>query len=460
MKTNIPKRALRYRLLSCLIGILPIVLPTASCGPTAPGPLQIESLSEFSTDALRQRGYGSVISVEKDVDIKPWKSYLASYISDGLRLYTRVDIPIGAEPEGGYPVVIFVHGWTGIERAPTYDFYYREHQDYAEMVDTYVEAGFAVLVPGWRGHGEVDGVPADGIEYMAAFDNGSYLSPVFYAIDVLNLVDGLQTFDAAELDLSNINLVAHSQGGDVALIALAVSGEGSMVTNPVRAGSIWSGTFPSRFTQVHTYHPMETSPEAFMSGDGTWTGTAVGENGKVNANFVFGYPSDWIGTVDRSQWTWQDDTWSKPSVHDAVRDKFTQMYGTVNAHVADIDGAQFEIAVGDDDSFHVEHDARIADAMANIGAFDLELYLSEPLVLQFSDRDFYSFPEWNVDLCSRVNAAGGKCYGFEYAGNTHALRISEREWFSSADSIAGFDRALARDIALFSGVKTAFTDSH
>ncbi len=442
----------------CFCGILPILLTAGGCSPNTPPPTTIASLSELSTAALRQRPYRSAINIEQTTNPWPNESFLASYRSDGLRIYTRIDVPTDPPPDDGYPVVIFVHGWAGIERAPDYDFYFNEYTDYAEMVAAYVNAGFVVFVPGWRGHGTVNGVPADGIEFMESFDNGSYLSPAFYAIDVLNLVDGLQSFAAVPLDLGSINLSAHSQGGDVALIVLAVAGENSRVENEINAASIWSGTFPSRFTQVHTYHPMESAPQAFMAGDGTWTGTAVSAAGDENPNFVFGYPPDWIDTVDRTEWTWQNDIWTNRTVLEAVDTKFTQMYAVVNSRVSDINGADFEIVENADGTFSVDHDPRVADAMARIGAYDLEELLTEPLLLQHSDRDFYSLPNWNADLCHRINDAGGSCRQFEYAENTHGLRVSQRDWFSGPDAVAGFETALARDIALFHNRSPAETD--
>lgn len=411
----------------------------------------VASLAELSTASLRSRTYGSTVEIIEPRDNKASDSYLAAYESDNLRVYTRIDIPLSAPPDPGYPVVVFVHGWVGVEAAPELDFYYGDDNNYGQMIDAYTMAGFVVFTPGWRGHGTVKGVPADGIEFMHAWDNGSYLSPVFYAIDVLNLIDGLESFSTARVDLDRINLSSHSQGGDVALIALAVAGEGSKVINAVHAASIWSGTFPSRFTQLETYWPMQKSPEAFMSGDGTWTGTATGKNGAVNERFVFGYPSDWIETIDREEWTWQNDTWSEPGVVDAIRFKLDQMYAAINAYVNDIDAAGYQLAVGDSGFYSILHDARVADTLQLIGGFDAKEYLSEPLALQHSDRDFYSFPEWNADLCRRVNAAGGTCHDFEYPENTHSLRVSDHRWFSSEQAVPGFSYAIQRDIALFRG---------
>ena len=419
--------------------------------PEPPGGPGIASLSQLSVAALRERGYGSTIAIEKRVDTTPWPSYLASYDSDGLHVYTRIDVPATPPPADGYPVVVFIHGWRGIEAAPSLDFYYAEDSYYHDMIVAYVEAGFVVFAPGWRGHGTVNGAPAEGIDYLAAWDNGSYLSPVFYAIDVLNLLDSLGSFAEAPLAADGVNLVGHSQGGDVALIALAVAGEGSGLRGEINAASIWSGTFASRFAQLVTYEPMQKSRQAFLAGDGSWNGTAVGADGSVNPHFVFGYPADWIETVDVAEWTWQHDTWSLPTVAEALTIKLDQMYRAINEHVADIDDASYRIDVQPGAAAVIAHDARVAEAMARIGGFDQVRFLTEPLALQHSDRDFHSPPEWNADLCRRINAAGGACRAYEYEGNTHSLGVSEHRWFSSEQAEPGFATAVRRDVALFRG---------
>ncbi len=420
----------------------------AACGdtrvPTGPA---IDSLDTLSISALRGREYGAEIRTLRDVADKPYPSQMVSYDSDGLSVFARFDRPRSPPPAEGYPVVVFCHGWVGIEAAPGLDFYYAADSNYGAMIDAYVDAGFAVFTPGFRGHGTESGVAADGIEFLEAWDNGSYLSPVFYAIDVLNLLDSLDSI--ADINRSRVNLVGHSQGGDVVLIALAVAGEGSRLQTPVAAASIWSGTFASRFTQLETYAPMGTSPEAFLAGDGTWTGTAVGHDGSVNPRFVFGYPADRIETVDPGQWTWQRDVWSAATTVIPLRRKLDEIYGAINSHVRDIDDASYTLTLLPDGRVGIEHDPRVAAAMQRIGGYDAVRFLTEPLVLQHSDRDFYSFPEWNADLCRRVNAAGGACQDFEYAGNDHSLRKSTHEWFSPPGVRSGFELALRRDIALF-----------
>jgi dienelactone hydrolase len=441
--------------------------------------VQLDSLADISVNALRQRTYGSTLRLELDLSRSragdayrehfdsgtplPYSTYVGSYVSDGNRIYTRIDIPAEPAGPGGYPAIIFVHGWVGREAAPGYDFSYTPDSFYSRMIDAYVKAGFLVLSPALRGHGTVNGIPADGIEFLETWDNGSYLSPMFYAIDVLNLLEGVQTLEnidwgrwglprTVRVDTRRLNISGHSQGGDAVLTALAVSGEGSAIHNALAAGSISSGCYGPRFEQVEIYGPMATALEAFMSGDGSWTGTAIGLGGEVNPNFVFGYPSDWIGTVDpRSpEWTWQAETWSAPSVAAALETKYSEMYDTINRQVADLSDVRFRVEMDNRGKAFVAHDPRVTEAMQKIGAFDFEQFLTEPLHLHHSDRDYYSIPRWNEDLASRIDAAGGRVTNFSYRGNNHSLLISPYDWFSGGEVIEGLGYMIERDLALFS----------
>ncbi|MCP4398867.1 MAG: hypothetical protein GY801_16405 [bacterium] len=95
-------------------------------------------------------------------------------------------------------------------------------------------------------------VPAEGLEYIEAYDNGSYLSPMLYAIDILNLLEGVASLgeidwdvwraSGVKADTSRIFLTSHSQGGDAAATAMAVSSSPKMMTS-FAAGSIFSERF-------------------------------------------------------------------------------------------------------------------------------------------------------------------------------------------------------------------------
>ncbi|MEM7280748.1 MAG: alpha/beta fold hydrolase [Pseudomonadota bacterium] len=408
----------------------------------------IESLEQLSIASLRNRSYGSELVLLNRESRRDYPSYLASYESDGLRLYTRIDVPRKLPPKTGYPVVVFVHGYRGIETAASLDFYYEEDSYYYQLIEAYVAAGFVVMTPGLRGHGTVNNVPADGLEFLAAWDGGSYLCPIFYAVDVLNLLESLSSFDKAPLDQKRINLMGHSQGGDTVLTVLAVVGEDSTVNTQINGASIWSGTFAPRIEQLMSYHPMQTSAEAFLSGDGTWNGTAKSDDGRINKHFVFGYPPEWIEDPRPENWTWQKDTWRK-TFREAAQSKLDDMYDSINEHVADLTDATFNLR----SSVDIQHDPRLLRAFEQIDAIRYPHLLTEPLVLQYSDRDFYSPPSWNIDLCQTLVSAGNLCEHHLYPQNTHLLGVSQYQWFSDQDAQPGFEIAIQRDVQFFSATQ-------
>ncbi len=444
--------------------------------------LCLDSLDSISITTLRQRSYSSYPKLIKQLGSPktpndytrhysqdgspPYSTFVASYHSDGLLNYARVDIPATVMPVEGFPVVLFAHGWVGKENAPDYGFGYDTQSFTGKIVDAYVDAGFVVVTPGHRGHGTIDNQPAAGIEFMQRWDNSSYLMPSFYAIDLLNLLEGLDHLNnndwvqwghaapkTPKLNLSAINLSAHSQGGDVALTALAISGEGSSINNTIKSASIWSGNIPDRFTQAETFGPMASSLQAFMSGDGKWTGSAVGQDGSINPNFIFAWPADWIGTLDTQSkdWSWQQETWNIPTVEAAVRKQYNTMYATLNHFVRDIENANFNLSVDPQGKIQIKHPMKIAQQMRAIGGFFATEFLTEPLSLHFSDRDYYSFPVWNTNLTKRINLKGGEATAFIYPGNTHSLKLSKHRWFSPIGTHEGFSSALKRDLLLFSG---------
>jgi dienelactone hydrolase len=446
--------------------------------------VHLDSLSDMSVESLRNRVYGSTVKILRTWGIeggnngyqafyskdgtKSYDTYVAEYDSDGLRVYTRVDIPAGDAPADGYPVVVFLHGWVGIKNAPNYTLNYYENSYYGDIIDSYVDAGFMVVMPAFRGHSTVDGIPGAGIDFMEKFDNGSYLSPLFYAIDALNLIEGLDSIkdndwsklstkvnNDIKINPNAIFISGHSQGGDAVLTALAVSGEGSGLKNKIKAGSIWSGCFPSRITQVETYGPMGESAEAFKAGsqaDFEWNGTAKGSDGSINPNFIFSWAPDWIGSINPVDWSWQTKYFGK-SVEAMLKKKYGQMYDTYNNQVKDISNSVPKFHVSANNKVSVTNDPEIIKATNALSAFNYPDYLKdEPIVLHHSDQDYYSMSSWNADLSGRINKEKGKSYDFEYPKNNHSMKKSKHKWYDTDNSaVPGRQIAIQRDIALFKG---------
>jgi dipeptidyl aminopeptidase/acylaminoacyl peptidase len=201
------------------------------------------TISPFSVEGLRGRKYHSRLSFIKEFKGETGsRAFLGSYESDGLKIFARVNIPAGKVPPRGFPVVIFAHGFSPNPSDPEY--FQRPY--YEEWINAYTRKGYLTIMPGYRGHGVIDGETAGGGEYIKKYSS-VYLTSPFYAVDMLNFMTALPSIKELDwagmniclpsqnlADEKNIFLSAHSMGGDIALILLAVNQQ-------FKAASIWAG---------------------------------------------------------------------------------------------------------------------------------------------------------------------------------------------------------------------------
>lgn len=426
----------------------------------------LNSLEQLTVRALRQRSYGSsdapefvLLSEERNARLGGRESrfhgsYLA-YRSDELRVYARLLLPAAVMPATGYPATILAHGWVGLAGAASYDFLQNEDSASAEIVRRYLNAGVAVIIPGFRGHGTIAGTQAEGIEFVDTWDNSSYLSPLFYAIDLVNLYAALQAADPAALlpgesriDSGRISLSGHSQGADAALTAMAVIGDNPAFPEGLHAASLWSGCIAGRTEQALVYGPMADSPQSFLAGDGRWNGTATGTSGEKNPDFVFGFPGDGIVTPEVENWTWQRDIWIYDTVEESLRSRLNEMYDRYESGVRELVDISYELTRVEGE-LQLVHDPALATVLPELGGFGQHEHLDMPINLHFSDRDYYSLPEWNLDLAQRIRDAGGEAETYEYVGVNHSLRASEHEWFSPPGVEDAIPQVAERDLRLF-----------
>src|SRR4026207_1168226 len=98
--------------------IAPTSLPTlaATAAPTlvttiafTPTPIP----HPMSIQALRNGIYpGSDIVIEKELDRGAnYRRYSVYYLSEGLKIYALLTVPDGEPPEGGWPAIVFNHGY-------------------------------------------------------------------------------------------------------------------------------------------------------------------------------------------------------------------------------------------------------------------------------------------------------------------------------------------------------------
>jgi hypothetical protein len=107
----------------------PTPAPTATLTPS-PTPL-----NPLTIDYLRQRDYpGSAITIEQTrAPGSNYNRYIASYFSDGLKIYALLTVPKGAKPKTGFPVIIFnnlsKHLTLALDRSVAFfDKYVKENQ--------------------------------------------------------------------------------------------------------------------------------------------------------------------------------------------------------------------------------------------------------------------------------------------------------------------------------------------
>lgn len=168
---------------------------------------------------MRKKIYpGSEITIEQELGIKNnYKQYLASYMSEGLKINALLTVPQGNKPQGGWPVIIFNHGYIPPEQ-------YRTTERYVAYIDAFARNNFIVFKPDYRGHGSSEGNP-----------EGAYFSPA-YTIDVLNALASIKKFNDA--NPGKIGMWGHSMGGSITIRSMVVAKD-------IKAGVIWGGVVGS-----------------------------------------------------------------------------------------------------------------------------------------------------------------------------------------------------------------------
>ncbi|MCL5969940.1 MAG: alpha/beta fold hydrolase [Patescibacteria group bacterium] len=174
----------------------------------------------LSIEAMRKKTYpGSDLVIEETLTPgSNYNQYIASYLSDGLKIYGLLTVPTGEKPLNGWPVIIFNHGYIPPQQ-------YKTTERYIAYVDAFARVGYIVFKPDYRGNGNSEGKP-----------EGAYYSPS-YAIDVLNAITTLKHYKDA--DPEKIGMWGHSMGGNITLRNIVVD------TKDIKVAVIWGGVVGS-----------------------------------------------------------------------------------------------------------------------------------------------------------------------------------------------------------------------
>ena len=169
--------------------------------------------------AMRQLSYsGGDITIEETLDRGAnYSRYIASYPSEGYKIYALLTIPDGEMPPTGWPAIVFNHGYIPPAQ-------YRTTERYIAYVDWLARSGYLVFRIDYRGHDRSEG------EARGAYGDSGY------TIDVLNAVASLKRYPQA--DPERIGMWGHSMGGYLTLRAMVISPD-------IKAGVIWAGVVGS-----------------------------------------------------------------------------------------------------------------------------------------------------------------------------------------------------------------------
>lgn len=276
MKKNLSVFFLLSILLSgCGAGATPLSIPSpqpATATPTftltsepaltySPAPTATPVPHPMSIIALRNQEYpGSEITVVKELERGVnYRRYYVYYLSEGLKIYALLTIPNGEKPDGGFPAIVFNHGYIPPD-------VYRTTERYIHYVDQLARSGYVVFRIDYRGHDQSDGEAA-----------GAYGNPG-YQIDVMNAVTSLQRHP--DVNPEKIGMWGHSMGGYLTLRAMVISDE-------VKVGVIWAGVVASYTDLLYNWRRTGAfTPSPSSTGRG-WRGAWIEQYGTPEQNPVF-----------------------------------------------------------------------------------------------------------------------------------------------------------------------------
>lgn len=181
----------------------------------------------LAIEALRARDYpASELTIEQTLDPGAnYQRYIAYYLSDGFKIYGLLTVPNEEIPEGGYPTILFLHGYIPPDT-------YITTADYVATQDGLARSGYLTFKPDMRGHGRSEG------EATGAHFSETYIE------DSMNALSALEANDLVNSD--RIGIWGHSNGGLIGLRMIAI-------TDRVKAAVFWAGVVGSYVDMLETH---------------------------------------------------------------------------------------------------------------------------------------------------------------------------------------------------------------
>ena len=181
-----------------------IISPISSLNPfTKEKNIPASKYSPYTFEVLAARQFEpGVIKLGKATrKEEKYTTYVFTYQSDGKIISGMANIPVGG---GKFPVIILLRGWADRE-------YYHIGLGTERSANNLAENGFLTLAPDFLGYG-----------YSDWEDKDILLARFYRPVEVLSLMAAIGSLP--EADNSRLGLWGHSNGGQIALSVLEITG--------------------------------------------------------------------------------------------------------------------------------------------------------------------------------------------------------------------------------------------
>jgi hypothetical protein len=154
--------------------------------------IETEMLHPMAIESLRNGKYlGSDFVIEERlVNGTNYQQYIASYKSEGLKIYGLLTVPLTQKPENGFPAIIFIHGYIAPKQ-------YSTTGNYSTYQARLARSGFVTFKPDLRGHGNSEG------EAVSGHFSEKYVVDTLYAIAYLKNYKDVDPNKIGYSDFSN-----------------------------------------------------------------------------------------------------------------------------------------------------------------------------------------------------------------------------------------------------------------
>ncbi len=208
----------------------------------------------LSIESMRKVEYpGSDLIIEEELERgSNYSRYVASYISEGNKIFGLLTIPDGTKPSTGWPIIIFNHGYI----APSE---YRTTERYIAYQAAFASNQYITFKSDYRGHGSSEGTAQGG------YGNNDY------TVDVLNALASVKKHPDA--DPNRVGFWGHSMGGYITLRSMVVAQD-------IDAGVIWAGVVASYPDLINNWRRRVSPSQPIPSGARRWREVIVEEYGE------------------------------------------------------------------------------------------------------------------------------------------------------------------------------------